>query len=205
MLPATSNNTVSSPITFTTGGNGYSIASDAGSSISFTDPLTLTHIIYLRGAGNGSFTNLLSGVGALTFQDTGNWTISNANVVSTLSPPPVNSYSGATTVSSGQLTLAYSSAIPTTSTLTMATGATLGLQGGITFGRTLTFTGSGAGGVGSLLNVSGNNTWSSPLTLAASGATIGSAAGALNQHLHRRHQHQWRNCELHRLERPEQR
>ncbi len=162
------NNTVSGPITFTTGGAGYGIQSDVGSSIAFTDPYTLTHIIFLRGAGNGSFTNVLSGAGSVTLQSSGNWTFSGANT-----------YTGTTIISTGQLTLANNSALPAASALTLTTGATLGLQGGITVGRALTFTGSGAGGVGSLVNVSGNNTWSSPLTLAATGATIGSTAGTL--------------------------
>jgi autotransporter-associated beta strand protein len=161
------NNTVAGPITFQVGGAGYGIQSDAGT-LSFTDPYTLTHIIFLRGAGNGAFTNVLSGVGSITMQGTGNWSLSGANT-----------YTGTTIISTGQLTDANNTGIPTASTLTLTTGATLGLQGSIAITRTLTITGSGNGGVGSLVNVSGNNTWSSPLTLAAGGATIGSTAGTL--------------------------
>ena len=165
------NNTVASPITFTTGGLGYGIQSDAGT-LSFTNLYSLSHVLFLRGAGNGAFTNVLSNASgataSITLQGAGNWTFSSANT-----------YTGTTIVSSGQLTLANNTALPSASPLTLTTGASLGLQGGITIARTLTITGGGNGGVGSLVNVSGNNTWSSPLTLAAGGATIGSTAGTL--------------------------
>ncbi len=162
------NDTIASPITFQVGGNGYGIQSDAGS-LAFTDPLTLTHVLYMRGAGNGSFTNVLSGAGALTFQGTGNWTISNANT-----------YTGATTVSSGRVTLANATAIPSSSTLSLASGATLGLQNNITIsGRALTLSGGGLNSAGELLNVSGTNTWSGAITLSGSSVIIGATAAAL--------------------------
>ncbi len=163
------NNTISSTITFNVGGNGYGIQADAGS-VAFTAAQAITHILYLRGAGSGSFTNTLSSTGGLTFQDTGNWTLSGTNT-----------YTGATIISSGEVTLTKSGALGTTASLSVASGATLALQGGITIPSTVTFSpvGAGVGGVGTLLNVSGNNTWSSALALNAAGVTIGATAGQL--------------------------
>jgi autotransporter-associated beta strand protein len=84
-----------------------------------------------------------------------------------------NSYGGLTTISSGILNIQNSSSLGTTvGSTTVASGATLQLEGGINVGNeTLTITGTGASGQnGALVNVSGNNTYGGLLTW-NSGAT----------------------------------
>jgi autotransporter-associated beta strand protein len=163
------NNTIAGAITFTVGGAGYGIQSDAGS-LSFTGAQAITHVIVLRGAGNGSFGGSLNSSGSLNQSGTGVWTLSASN-----------SYTGSTTVTSGQLTLGNNNALGATSGVSVSSGATLGLQGGITVpsGKTFTLNGSGVGGAGALLNVSGTNVWTSSLALSGTGGTIGVSTGQL--------------------------
>jgi autotransporter-associated beta strand protein len=94
-----------------------------------------------------------------------------------------NSYAGATTVSAGTLVAAHGNALGATGAgngTTIAGGATLGIQGGITLpaGEAVTLSGTGATGNGAIRNVSGNNTLAGPLTLAAD-SSIGSTADTL--------------------------
>ncbi|TDM09084.1 MAG: hypothetical protein C4K60_07025 [Ideonella sp. MAG2] len=79
------------------------------------------------------------------------------------------SYTGATTISAGTLTAAHSRALGTTASgTTVADGATLGLQGGISLvAEPLTLSGSGVNGAGALRSFSGNNTVRGTITLAA--------------------------------------
>ena len=82
-----------------------------------------------------------------------------------------NSYPGQTSINQGVLVAANNNALGTTAAGTpVASGATLGLQGGITIsGEALTLDGTGAAGQpGALVNLSGNNTIaaSSPITAA---------------------------------------
>jgi|GEM_PF-6521835 len=95
-----------------------------------------------------------------------------------------NTYSGPTTVSAGVLNVRSGSALGlNTDGTTVANGATLQLQGGITIdAEPLTVTGGGAAGAGgALVNVSGNNTWAGDVNAIASGGVtrIGSSAGLL--------------------------
>ncbi len=93
-----------------------------------------------------------------------------------------NTYTGGTTVSAGVLNLQSNTALGTTgSGTTVASGAALELQNGITIsGEALSLAGTGVGGNGALRNISGNNTWTGAVTLSANpGATIQSDAGLL--------------------------
>ena len=76
----------------------------AAAASTFSGPVTLNEIVTLSAAASGSvtFSGGISGTGGVTAASPG-----NGNVVLSAT----NSYSGATTVSSGQLTLAYSGAI----------------------------------------------------------------------------------------------
>ena len=81
-----------------------------------------------------------------------------------------NSYDGATTVSAGILNIQSNTALGTTAgNTTVATGATLQLQGGIAVGaEALTLGGTGASGTtGALQSVSGANAYGGLLTLSA--------------------------------------
>jgi len=91
-----------------------------------------------------------------------------------------NTYSGATTVSAGVLNLQNNAALGTTTGgTTVASGATLQTQGGITVtNETLTLSGTGYGGIGALNNLSGTTSLAGNITLAAD-TLIYSAAGQL--------------------------
>ncbi len=96
-----------------------------------------------------------------------------------------NTYNGVTTVSAGTLVAAHDQALGTTDAgTTVASGATLGLQGGVTIaGEALTLNGTGATGrPGALANLAGDNRLTGDITAAdaSSGEVrIGSDAGTL--------------------------
>jgi fibronectin-binding autotransporter adhesin len=91
-----------------------------------------------------------------------------------------NTYRGVTNVNAGTLVAANASALgAATAGVTVANGATLGMQGGITVGaEALSLRGTGVAGDGALRNLSGNNTWGGTVTLAGN-AEIQSDAGTL--------------------------
>jgi len=94
-----------------------------------------------------------------------------------------NTYTGATTVSTGILSVQNAQGLGAGSTgVTVASGAALTLQGGLSIASqplTLNGTGSAAALPGALVNVSGSNTYAGALVL-GSNATISSDAGSLN-------------------------
>ncbi len=120
-------------------------------------------------AGTSTLSGVISGTGALAKAGAGTLTLSGANT-----------YTGATTVSAGTLIGANNTAFGTTAGgVTVANGASLGLQGGITVGaEALTLNGTGVGGAGALRNISGNNTWGGAVTL-GSATQINSDVGLL--------------------------
>jgi autotransporter-associated beta strand protein len=91
-----------------------------------------------------------------------------------------NTYTGATTVRSGALTISHSNALGNTSAgTTVNTGAALRLSNNITFAsEAITLNGDGLGGTGALVNISGNNTWQGTISN-NSGARINSDTGTL--------------------------
>ncbi len=99
----------------------------------------------------------------------------------TLTVQAANSHSGVTTVSGGILSISNSSALGTvTGGTTVASGASLELQGGITVGaEALTIAGTGSATNGALRNLSGNNVYGGTVTIGTGGATITSDAGLL--------------------------
>lgn len=121
--------------------------------------------------GTVAFTGALSGSAAITANGTGTVVLSGSN-----------SLTGAATVNSGAtLVAANSNALGTVAgATTVLSGGTLGVQGGITVpvGEALTLSGAGVGSAGALANVSGDNAYAGPVTLAAN-TTLGAAAGTL--------------------------
>jgi autotransporter-associated beta strand protein len=89
-----------------------------------------------------------------------------------------NTYDGATTINAGTLTISNNTALGSTvGGTTIASGASLNLQGNITVGaEALTHNGTGGG---FLRNVSGNNTWNGDITVGTVDSRIESAAGLL--------------------------
>ncbi len=94
-----------------------------------------------------------------------------------------NTYAGATTVSAGTLIAAHDNALGATGAgngTTVASGATLGIQGGVTLpsGEAITISGAGVGGNGAIRNLSGDNTLAGPVALGAA-SRIQSDSGTL--------------------------
>ena len=120
-------------------------------------------------AGSLTISGIISGSTTLTKNGTGTLILSGAN-----------SYTGATTVSAGVLNIQNATATGTTAGgVTVSSGATLQLQGGITVGaEALTLNGAGINNDGALRNISGDNTWQGNLTL-ASASRINSDSGTL--------------------------
>jgi fibronectin-binding autotransporter adhesin len=107
--------------------------------------------------------------GTLVKQGTGTLTLSGNNT-----------YTGLTTINSGTIVAASSTALGgSTYGNTIATGAALQLQGGITLTEgSFSVSGTGTGGTGALSNLSGSNTLDAAVNLTGN-TTISSAAGNL--------------------------
>lgn len=113
-----------------------------------------------------------------------NSTISNQNFTKTGNGEAVlggsNTFSGVVAVNAGTLTLANNNALGTSTwNNTVASGATLALQGGINVTEgSFSITGTGYNGTGALRNISGNNTLNAQLNLSGN-STWTSDAGSL--------------------------
>lgn len=162
------NNTVNGAVTLA---SNSTIGSTAGT---LTVPGNINNAGFLltaAGAGNLTFSGAISGTGGLTKTGAGTLVLSGSGA---------NTYGGTTTVSQGALNIRKASALGGTGTgTTVAAGAALQIQGGVTIDpEPLTINGTGIGGAGALVNVSGGNTWSGNVTLGAA-STIGSSGGTL--------------------------
>jgi len=116
----------------------------------------------------GSFQGVISGAGAFRKTGTGSMTLSGNN-----------SYTGATSVLAGVLTVQSASALGTAAgTTSVSSGAQLRLEGGLTVAENFTLSGSGISATGALRGISGNNTLSGSIARSAS-ATIQNDAGLL--------------------------
>lgn len=98
----------------------------------------------------------------------------------TLTLQGANTYTGSTTIGTGgAVTLANNTGLGTTAgSTTVADGAALQIQGGITSAEALSITGSGQSNGGAIRNRSGSNTLSGTITLSGS-SRINSDAGTL--------------------------
>lgn len=150
-----------------------------------TGALTLNSPLTATGAGSKTLT--LTGTNA--DENTINGAIVNNSATNTTSVAKTgtgtwalkgaNTYTGATTVSSGSLIAANNSALGTgAGATTVASGATLALMGSITTNEVISIAGIGAGGNGALRNLSGNNTITTSLAQSQASRII-SEAGTL--------------------------
>ncbi|MEW5759013.1 MAG: autotransporter-associated beta strand repeat-containing protein, partial [Candidatus Omnitrophota bacterium] len=118
---------------------------------------------------SGSISAILAGAVALTKTTAGTVTITGANT-----------YTGLTAVSEGVLNIQNATATGTTAGgVSVADGAALQLEGGITVGaEALSLNGTGILNDGAIRNISGNNEWQGAVTLESS-SFIGSDADTL--------------------------
>jgi fibronectin-binding autotransporter adhesin len=170
------NNTWSGPITLgTTGTRLYS----NGGILTIAGGLNLNGQTLYTGS-NIVVDSVISGAGGILIQSipaAGTITLKKANIYS----GSTYFYSGA----SGVLNIQHSQALGDTATgTTIVANSTLQLQPNATtgplnvVGEPLSITGTGYNGVGALQNLSGNNTWTGPITLAGA-AQINSDGGLL--------------------------
>ena len=162
---------------------GATITQSGTGLLKFTSNLTATgsgaKTLTLQGstAGTGEISGAIvdsTAATAVTKAGTGTWTLSGNNT-----------YSGATNVNAGSLTLTNNSGLgSTTNGTTVAIGAVLGLDGtagDLAIGAeslTLNGTGLAAAPAGALRNIAGNNSYAGAITL-GSASTITSSAGTL--------------------------
>lgn len=115
------------------------------------------------------FSGVISGAGGLIQDGAGTQTLSGANT-----------YTGTTTITTGAISAENDDALGDAAAgTTVAAGAELQLQGGVTIGaEALQISGDGVAGGGALRNVVDDNTYGGDITLAAD-STIGSNADTL--------------------------
>jgi autotransporter-associated beta strand protein len=124
------------------------------------------------GAGQSlTLSGIVSGAGGLTANKSGSGTLILTNA---------STYTGATTIQAGIIVIQNKAALGSSrGAISVASGATLQIQGGLTIAKRLTLNGAGAAGTtGALESVSGNNTWTGTISLAGA-ATIAVDAGQL--------------------------
>jgi autotransporter-associated beta strand protein len=157
-------------VTQAAGGSLAFTGSFAGSSSAGT-PTTATFNPASTGAITAS--SLADGASTLAVTKSGAGTLTLAGV---------NTYSGATTVSTGFLIYQGSGAMSPNSTVTETSGAAIQLEGGVrgTGSTTLTLSGTGeTGATAALENLSGANSVSNPIVLASGPTSISSDTGSL--------------------------
>jgi autotransporter-associated beta strand protein len=157
-------NASATPTINVTGGNGYSLELD-GFNVGNNDPLVLNPT-----TANLIVGPVLGGTGIVTKSGAGTLTFTGAN-----------SYTGSTNITGGILNFQNGTALGTNGAITVSSGATAQVQGGIAGGaKALSLAGAGAtGATGALENVSGVNSFGGLIALTAA-TTISSDAGTLN-------------------------
>ncbi|XHR30610.1 MAG: autotransporter-associated beta strand repeat-containing protein [Chthoniobacteraceae bacterium] len=146
-----------------TDGSGAVFNDATGETITISGVVSGTSFDIGANNGNWSFvgSGSIAGSGNLVKRGTGTLIISTANT-----------YGSDTSVSTGALIVQNNTALGgTAGAVVVSTGATLGLQGGITVtGKTLTINGAGLSSNGALRNISGSNEWAGTITATSEGS-----------------------------------
>jgi autotransporter-associated beta strand protein len=168
-LTLNGSNTYTGATTISAGTLQIGAGSTTGS-ISSSSDITNNGTLAINRSNDLTLGNTISGSGALTKAGAGNLTLSGSN-----------SYTGNTTISAGTVLIQNANALGTTAGGTsVASGAALQLQGGITItGEALTIDGGGASNTGALRNISGDNTWTGNINSSGATTYIGSDSGLL--------------------------
>jgi autotransporter-associated beta strand protein len=167
------NNTILGVITYFVGGVGYGFRSDAGL-LTFAGSLnasgTSGKTFYLRGNGNGAFTNAVNGTGGnIVMAGNGTWTLSGNNT-----------FTGTTSIQSGVLVIAGGTTGTTSSSIEVApnasSSASLQVSGGTLNAQRLVIAGNTANNAtgalsGTLLQTGGIINASQSVTFGATTAT----------------------------------
>jgi autotransporter-associated beta strand protein len=154
-------------------GSGNAVIDASGSgALTFSGAISgNTFPLELTGTGSGELSGVIgTSSGTLTKSGSGTWTLS-----------ATNTYTGATTINAGVLNIQNNQGTGTAAGgVTVASGATLELEGGITVGtESLSLDDVGVGSAGALRNMSGANTWGGTITLTTNAVRINSDAGSL--------------------------
>jgi autotransporter-associated beta strand protein len=151
------------------GGGTLSIGS-GGTTGSLTGPITNNATLLFNRSDNLTQASVISGSGALNKAGAGTLTLSQANT-----------YTSATTISNGAISISDASALGTAAAgTTVVSGAALELSGGITVAsESLALNGTGISTGGALRNISGNNAYNGAISL-GSASRINSDAGTLS-------------------------
>jgi autotransporter-associated beta strand protein len=122
----------------------------------------------IGGGNNTMIAGILGGNGTLTKNGSGTLTLSGANT-----------YTNATTINAGVVNVQNNTALGASNqNVTVANGAALQTQGGISLANFLTISGNGISNDGALRNISGSNTLSGSISLVAN-SYVGADAGTL--------------------------
>ena len=171
-----SNNVVVTGGTLDLNGKSQNIGSLSGSGGTVTNSTTSLATLKLTGSSSNTYSGSITGKIKLQQFGTGITTLAGAN-----------SFTGVTQIDHGAISVTNNSALGTgsgasSSGVTVASGAALQLSNNITTTTAVPITslvGTGLSGNGALESISGNNTFTGPITLGTGGATIGADAGTL--------------------------
>lgn len=166
-----------SSMTLSSGGGGTTTLNPTTASLTIVGGISSSNTslktIGLGGTNSGNAVNGAIANGSATVSlsksNTSTWTLGGAN-----------SYTGATSITGGTLIVTHATALGSTAAgTTVASGATLAVSGGVAIGaEALNLSGNGVGNVGAIQNISGTNSMSGAVTLAAA-TRIGVDAGSL--------------------------
>jgi fibronectin-binding autotransporter adhesin len=158
----------------TLGGGTLNYTGASGSSVSTTNTnMSLA-------AGTTSTLNNANGTVTISANIAGSGNLNKSGAGTVVLSSNSSSYSGAISVNEGVLNIRANNALGTTAGGTsVASGAVLQVQGGITVSDDLNLSGGGVSTTGALRSISGDNTWAGDITIGSSNTRIASDAGLL--------------------------